>query len=66
VTSESTPVGEVPPALIVLGLAYLVLLLPYWAAAVRRLHDTDHSGWFMFVTLIPFVGGIILLVTLAQ
>jgi uncharacterized membrane protein YhaH (DUF805 family) len=66
VTTESATGQEVPPLFIVLSLAWLAVLLPYWAAAVRRLHDTDHSGWFVFVTLIPLVGGIILLVTLAQ
>jgi uncharacterized membrane protein YhaH (DUF805 family) len=57
-TGAATAVG-------VLGLAYLAVLLPQWAVLVRRLHDTDHSGWFMFVTLIPLVGWIILLATLA-
>lgn len=49
----------------VLAAVGLGMLLPAWAAAVRRLHDTDHSGWFLFISLIPLVGGIILLVTLA-
>jgi len=29
---------------------------------VRRLHDTDRSGWNFFLALIPLVGAIILLV----
>ena len=57
--------GGAATAVVVISLAYLAVLLPTWAAAVRRLHDTDHSGWFLFVSLIPLVGGIILLVTLA-
>jgi uncharacterized membrane protein YhaH (DUF805 family) len=44
---------------------WLVMLLPSWAVTVRRLHDTDKSGWYILMTLIPFVGGIILLVALA-
>ena len=32
--------------------------------AIKRLHDRDHPGWFYFVSLIPFVGGIWLLVEL--
>lgn len=44
----------------------LAVLLPSLAAAVRRLHDTGKSGWFILLTLIPAVGGIILLVFLAQ
>ncbi|WP_426298760.1 DUF805 domain-containing protein [Arthrobacter sp. R-11] len=41
------------------GLAHLV---PNLAIIVRRLHDTGRSGWFVLLGLIPFVGGIILLV----
>lgn len=49
-----------------LGLAFYVgLLLPYVAAAVRRLHDTDRSGWWWFIIVIPF-GVIVLIVLLAS
>lgn len=40
----------------------LVFLLPGLAVAVRRLHDTDRSGWWIFLGLIPIIGGIVLLV----
>ncbi|MDB5663834.1 DUF805 domain-containing protein [Cypionkella sp.] len=40
----------------------LVNLLPGLALAVRRLHDVDKSGWWLFIALIPLVGAIILLV----
>lgn len=43
----------------------LAILLPSIAVGVRRLHDRDMSGWFMLLALIPFVGGIILLVLFA-
>lgn len=47
----------------VLGLLYmLVALLPSIAVTIRRLHDTDRSGWWMLVALIPFVGALLLLV----
>lgn len=39
----------------------LINLLPTFAVFVRRLHDTDHSGWWWLVGLIPLVGGFILL-----
>jgi uncharacterized membrane protein YhaH (DUF805 family) len=45
---------------------FLSLLVPYLAAGVRRLHDTGKSGWWWFVTLIPFVGSIVLIVFLAS
>jgi len=33
---------------------------------VRRLHDTGRSGWWYFIALIPIIGGIWLIVILAQ
>jgi uncharacterized membrane protein YhaH (DUF805 family) len=45
----------------------LVTLVPTLAAAVRRLHDTDRSGWLLLVgLLIPIVGWILLIVSCAQ
>lgn len=42
--------------------ASLALLVPNFAVAVRRLHDTAHSGWWLLVALFPGVGGLLLLV----
>ncbi|MBD2783199.1 DUF805 domain-containing protein [Xenorhabdus sp. DI] len=60
-------------ALIVLGSAidenagmalfavYVILtMIPGFAVTVRRLHDTNHSGWWLLISIIPF-GGIVLL-----
>lgn len=41
---------------------YTVMLLPALALMVRRLHDVGKSGWFLFISLIPVIGGIWLLV----
>ena len=41
-------------------------IIPSVAVLVRRLHDVGKSGWFYFITLIPLVGGIVLLVFLAK
>ena len=35
----------------IMGLYFLVMLLPGLAVAVRRMHDTDHSGWFLLIPL---------------
>ncbi|MBG6100503.1 uncharacterized membrane protein YhaH (DUF805 family) [Micromonospora vinacea] len=43
-------------------IASLALLLPSLAVAVRRLHDTDRTGWWLLIALVPFVGAIVLLV----
>ena len=40
----------------ILSLAGLAILIPSLAVAVRRLHDTNKSGWFLLLSLIPFVG----------
>ena len=44
----------------------LGLFLPGLAVAVRRLHDTDRSGWWILIGLIPIIGFIVLLVFLVQ
>jgi uncharacterized membrane protein YhaH (DUF805 family) len=40
----------------------LATVLPGLAVAVRRLHDTDRSGWWIFLFLIPLIGAIVLIV----
>ena len=52
-------------SLLAVGIFTLVTLLPYLAVLVRRLHDTDRSGWWYWIALVPFVGGVVLLVLLA-
>jgi uncharacterized membrane protein YhaH (DUF805 family) len=47
-------------------IANLALLLPSLAVAVRRLHDTDRSGWWILIGLFPLVGAIVLLVFFVQ
>src|SRR5829696_10017381 len=44
------------------GLYSLAVLIPSIAVTVRRLHDTDRSGWWILIALIPFIGGIVLLI----
>jgi len=58
--------------LIILGLDIVGLLvsfgliLPSLGLAVRRLHDTNRSGWWYLLSFIPILGAIILIVFLAQ
>ena len=59
----ATVTGAVMP--VFTGLAILTLLLPGLAVVVRRLHDTDHSGLWYLVSLIPF-GALVLLVMVCQ
>ncbi|GGP24644.1 DUF805 domain-containing protein [Silvimonas amylolytica] len=58
-----TPEGSIG----ILGTIYgLAVLIPSLAVAVRRLHDGDHTGWWLFMVLLPIVGSIILLVFMLQ
>jgi uncharacterized membrane protein YhaH (DUF805 family) len=50
---------------IVLLIYVLGVLVPSIAVGIRRLHDTDKSGWFLLLALIPIVGAIILIVFFA-
>jgi uncharacterized membrane protein YhaH (DUF805 family) len=40
------------------GLYSVAVLIPTLAVSVRRLHDTNRSGWWFLVVLVPLVGGI--------
>lgn len=51
------------------ALYVLAVVIPGLAVQVRRLHDVGKSGWWMFITLVPIIGGIwyfVLLVTDSQ
>ncbi|WP_300556883.1 DUF805 domain-containing protein [Maricaulis sp.] len=40
----------------------LAIILPSIAVAVRRLHDSGKSGWWILISLIPLVGAIVLII----
>jgi uncharacterized membrane protein YhaH (DUF805 family) len=43
----------------------LVTLLPALGVNIRRLHDTNRSGWWIVISLVPVVGPIVLIVFFA-
>lgn len=47
--------------MIVISLVSLALFLPSLAVAVRRLHDSDKSGWWLLLNLLA-VGALVLLI----
>jgi uncharacterized membrane protein YhaH (DUF805 family) len=67
-TSEARAMAIGGTMMIAVGIAYLILLtmfLPNLAVTVRRLHDTNRSGWYYLISLIPFAG-ILLLVFMVE
>jgi uncharacterized membrane protein YhaH (DUF805 family) len=55
------PKGEV--VAVVYGLA---TFLPVLGVDIRRLHDTNRTGWWLVISLIPIIGAIILIVFFAS
>jgi uncharacterized membrane protein YhaH (DUF805 family) len=43
-------------------LCLLVIIIPFLAIAIRRLHDVGKSGWMVLIELIPIIGNIWFLV----
>jgi uncharacterized membrane protein YhaH (DUF805 family) len=44
----------------------LAVLLPTLGLAIRRLHDTNRSGWWVLIGIIPIIGWIWILVLMAS
>lgn len=57
------PHQEMGPASLI---AFFGLVLPSWAALVRRLHDTDRSGWWSLMMFVPLVGLIVMIIFAIQ
>lgn len=61
--STLPPVAQI--GLVLYMLVVLVVAVPWVAIAVRRLHDSNRSGWWVLLFLVP-IGNLALLVLLAQ
>ena len=60
-------VSQEVPNIVYISLGICALsLIPYVAVSARRMHDLDRSGWSLLLVLIPFIGGIIILVMFMQ
>ncbi|MBT5346834.1 DUF805 domain-containing protein [bacterium] len=44
----------------------IITFIPGITVMVRRLHDTNRSGWWFFINLIPIIGNIAFIVFLLQ
>ena len=65
-TTTGSSTDSPSPLVLVLGivllLAALAVIVPNIAVTVRRLHDADLSGWLYLLNLVPYVGGLVVLV----
>jgi uncharacterized membrane protein YhaH (DUF805 family) len=60
-TFESVVGWVATGSILAAGVAYVWIIL---SSHIRRLHDLDHSPWFLLVFLIPFLGGLWLFIEL--
>ena len=44
------------------GVYALAMIIPSIAVGIRRLHDTDRSGWWCLIGFVPFIGALVLLI----
>ena len=51
---------------VLLILYAVALFLPSLGLSIRRLHDTNRTGWWLLVGLVPLIGDIVLLVFYAS
>ncbi|WP_433571824.1 DUF805 domain-containing protein [Streptomyces sp. CA-251247] len=49
---------------VIVAIYFLAVFLPSLGVTIRRLHDTDRSGWWILIYFVPLVGFIVLLVFL--
>ncbi len=43
----------------------VLIFLPYVGVSMRRLHDTERSGWWLLLSFIPVIGTLVLLFFMA-
>ena len=60
VLSEITETESAPISFLFLAIT-LFTLIPAIAAGVRRLHDTNRSGFYLLISFIPLIGSLIML-----
>ncbi len=44
------------------GIYMLAVLLPSIGVAIRRLHDSGKTGWWLLLSFVPIVGAIVLII----
>jgi Predicted membrane protein len=62
--NDTTIIKEWNMITIIFVLLNLLIWLANFTVRARRLHDRNHSNWWILLYLLPFVGYLIILVTL--
>lgn len=60
--AQDTSSALMTSVLFLILIVMLALIVPSIAVTVRRFHDQNKSGWFYLLALIPYAGGLILLI----
>lgn len=60
--SDNRSLPHVLMIITVMVLYLLVMAIPSLAVTARRLHDIGQSGWLLLISLLPYLGGLILLI----
>jgi uncharacterized membrane protein YhaH (DUF805 family) len=55
-------VNEVYPVGPLSGIFWLLIIIPQVAVAIRRLHDSDRTGFWLLISFVPIIGPIWFLV----
>lgn len=58
----SLVIGFIPVVRLLSFVYALAVFVPSLAVGARRLHDTDRSGWWQLLALVPFIGVIALII----
>jgi uncharacterized membrane protein YhaH (DUF805 family) len=59
-------IGAAADTMFITWIVGLGLFLPDLSVAIRRLHDTNRSGWWVLLWVIPIIGWIVLLIFYLQ
>lgn len=55
--------SELNNIIIYMWTIYMILMIvPNFTVTIRRLHDTNHSAWWLFLYLIPFAGALVIFI----
>ncbi len=63
-TTVPNPTATESTFSVIYAIFCLLILLPSFAATVRRLHDRDHTGWWVIANFVPILNFVLLIILL--